>query len=61
MNKDQVKGRVEEAKGNLKEQTGKAVGNPDLEAEGTVDKVGGKAQKNYGDAKEKVKDAIDKM
>jgi len=58
MNKDQVKGRVEQAKGNLKEAAGKAVGNPDLEAEGTVDKAAGKVQAGYGDAKEKVKDAI---
>ena len=34
MNKDQVKGRVEEAKGKIKETTCKAVGNSDLEAEG---------------------------
>ena len=61
MNKDQVKGRVEEAKGAVKQQTGKIVGNPDLEAEGAVDKAAGKVQKNYGDANEKVKDAIDKM
>lgn len=60
MNKDQVKGRVEEVKGNVKEATGKAVGNRDLQAEGTVDKAAGKVQKNYGDAKEKVKGAIDK-
>jgi uncharacterized protein YjbJ (UPF0337 family) len=61
MNKDQVKGRVEEAKGAVKEQTGKVIGNPDLEAEGTVDKATGKVQNNYGYAKEKVKDAIDKI
>ena len=61
MNQDQVKGRVEEAKGKVKETTGRAIGNPDLEDEGTVDKAAGKVQKNYGDAKEKVKDAIDKI
>ncbi len=61
MNKDQVKGRVEEAKGDIKESTGRAVGNKDLEAEGTVDKAAGKFQKNVGDAKEKVKDGIDKL
>ena len=60
MNKDQVKGRVEEATCKVKETTGRVVGNPDIEAEGTVDKAAGKVQKNYGDAKEKVKDAIDK-
>lgn len=60
MNKDQVKGRVEQAKGSVKETAGKAVGNRDLQAEGTVDKVVGKAKATYGDAKEKVKGAIDK-
>jgi uncharacterized protein YjbJ (UPF0337 family) len=60
MNKDQVKGRVEQAKGSVKQTTGKAVGNPNLEAEGSVDKAAGKAQATYGDAKEKAKRAVDK-
>jgi uncharacterized protein YjbJ (UPF0337 family) len=60
MNKDQVKGRVEQAKGSVKETAGKAVGNTKLQSEGTVDKAVGKAQASYGDVKEKVKDAIDK-
>lgn len=60
MNKDQVKGRVEQAKGSVKETTGKAVGDKDLQAEGTVDKTAGKAQATYGDAKDKVKGAVDK-
>jgi len=60
MNKDQVKGRVEEAKGNVKEATGKVVGNKDLQARGIGEKVAGKAQATYGDAKEKVKSVIDK-
>ena len=58
MNKDQVKGRVEEAKGSMKEATGKVVGNRDLEAEGKVDKAVGKTQADFGDAKAKVKDAV---
>ena len=60
MNKDQVKGRVEQAKGSIKEATGKVVGNPNLQTEGKVDKAAGKAQATYGDAKEKVKSVIDK-
>jgi uncharacterized protein YjbJ (UPF0337 family) len=60
MNKDQVKGRVEQAKGSIKETTGKVVGNRELEGEGAVDKATGKAQATYGDVKEKVKDAVDK-
>jgi uncharacterized protein YjbJ (UPF0337 family) len=61
MNKDQVKGRVEEAKGKIKEVTGHAVGNPDLEDRGTVQKVGGNLQKNYGDLKQDVKDSLTKQ
>jgi len=57
MNKDQVKGRVEQAKGAVKEAAGKVVGNKNLETEGQVDKAGGKAQAVYGDVKEDVKDA----
>ena len=60
MNKDQVKGRIEEIKGNVKETVGKVVGNKDLQGEGMVDKATGRAQATYGDVKEKVKDAIDK-
>ena len=58
MNKDQVAGRVEEAKGKVKEVAGKVTGSERLEAEGTADKAAGKVQSTYGDTKEKAKDAI---
>jgi uncharacterized protein YjbJ (UPF0337 family) len=60
MNKDQVKGRVEQAKGSVKQSAGKAVGNPNLQGEGKVDKAAGKTQATYGDAKQKVKNAVGK-
>ncbi|MES2099074.1 MAG: CsbD family protein [Pseudomonadota bacterium] len=60
MNKDQIKGRVEQVKGSIKETTGKIVGNESLEAEGKVDKAVGKTQATYGDLKEDVKDAVKK-
>jgi uncharacterized protein YjbJ (UPF0337 family) len=60
MNKDQVNGRVEQAKGSVKEAAGKVVGNKNLEAEGKVDKLAGKTQAAYGDLKKDVKDAIKK-
>jgi uncharacterized protein YjbJ (UPF0337 family) len=60
MNKDQVKGRVEQAKGSVKEGVGKATNNPNLRDEGTADKVTGKTQATYGDAKQKIKNAVDK-
>ena len=61
MNNDQVKGRVEQAKGSVKEAAGKAVGNPNLRDEGSADKTAGKVQAGFGDAKEKVKKGIDKL
>lgn len=57
MNKDQVKGRIEEAKGAVKEIAGKAVGNKDLELKGKVENSGGKVQATFGDLKEDIKDA----
>ena len=42
---------MHEAKGKIKEETGKAVGNPDLQDRGTAEKVSGKVQKKVGDVK----------
>jgi uncharacterized protein YjbJ (UPF0337 family) len=55
MNKDQVKGRVEEAKGSIKETAGRVTGNPDLENRGTMERLGGKVRSTVGDVKEEVK------
>ncbi len=60
MNKDQVKGRLETAKGDVKEAAGKVVGNNKLKAEGLADQAAGKAQSTAGDAKAKVADAAKK-
>ena len=57
MNKDQVKGRAQEATGKVKQVTGKAVGNKELERKGKVEKASGKLQAGYGDLKEDIKDS----
>jgi uncharacterized protein YjbJ (UPF0337 family) len=57
MNKDQVKGRVNEAEGKIKEVAGRLVGNEHLEAKGKVQKVLGEAQAKFGDVKKDIKDA----
>jgi uncharacterized protein YjbJ (UPF0337 family) len=57
MNKDQVKGRVKEAEGEIKEAAGKLVGNEKLEAKGSAQKVLGRAQAKFGDVKRDVKEA----
>jgi uncharacterized protein YjbJ (UPF0337 family) len=46
--KDKAKGKFHEVKGSIKEKVGRATNNPDLEAEGQVEKVGGKIQKKIG-------------
>jgi uncharacterized protein YjbJ (UPF0337 family) len=60
MNKDQVKGRVKEAAGEVQEQAGKLVNSPEQQAKGHAREMEGKVQKNYGDVKEDVKDAVKK-
>jgi uncharacterized protein YjbJ (UPF0337 family) len=47
--KDKVQGTLQEAKGKVKEETGKATGNRDLQDRGTGEKVVGKVQKKVGD------------
>jgi uncharacterized protein YjbJ (UPF0337 family) len=61
MNKDQVKGRADQASGKAKEVAGRVVGNERLEAEGLGDQAKGKAQAGYGDAKENIKDKARKV
>ncbi len=56
-NKDQVKGRVKEAEGKIKETAGALVGNDRLEIKGKIQKNLGKAQATYGDAKHDLKDS----
>ena len=60
MNKDQVEGTYDKAKGNVKEAVGKAVGNESREAEGKVDQASGAVQKKVGDVKEAIDDATKK-
>lgn len=55
MNKDQVKGRVEQTKGKVKEIAGKIVGNDTLKVKGKVEKLAGKVQAGYGDVKNSAK------
>ena len=38
-------------KGKVKEETGKATGNPDLRDRGKAEKTGGKVQRKIGDVK----------
>ena len=60
MNSDQFKGTTKEAAGKIQEKTGELIGSKEQEAKGLVKQVEGNTQKNVGDAKEALKDKIDK-
>ena len=46
--KDEVEGNLHDLKGKVKEKTGEAVNDPNLEAEGQAEKIAGKIQKKVG-------------
>ena len=55
MNKDQIKGRVKQTEGKVKEVAGKLVGNAKLEQKGKTENAVGKVQAAYGDIKSDIK------
>ena len=61
MNRDELKGKAEKAKGYVKEEAGEILDDPELEAEGKAERAGGKLREGFGKAKEKVSDAADNI
>lgn len=48
---NKVAGAGHQIKGKVKEVAGRVTNNPDLEAEGTIEKAGGAAERKLGDVK----------
>ncbi|MDO8654118.1 MAG: CsbD family protein [Undibacterium sp.] len=61
MNKDQIKGVTKDIAGKIQEDAGKLVGSKEQQAKGLLKQVEGKSEKALGDAKEVVKDAVNKL
>ena len=57
-NKAEIKGKVKKAKGTVKENVGRAVGNRSMENEGAADRGKGGVQETLGKARRKVGDAV---
>ncbi len=57
MEKEQVTGKVDEAKGKAKQAVAGVTGNRDLHNEGVVDEGKGKVKQAYGDVKDTIKEA----
>jgi uncharacterized protein YjbJ (UPF0337 family) len=58
MNKDRIEGKVEQAKGYVKDKAGELTNDPDLEAEGEAQRTTGKAQEQFGKAREAAGEAV---
>ncbi|WP_428377305.1 CsbD family protein [Lichenicoccus sp.] len=61
MDKDRTEGIGHQVKGALKEGAGKLTGNERLEAEGKVERTGGKVQEGVGKGKDTLRDAADSL
>jgi uncharacterized protein YjbJ (UPF0337 family) len=60
VNKNQVKGAVEHAKGKVKEVAGKVFGDKKMQAKGNVEKNMGKVQSAVGNTQQSVNNAAHK-
>ena len=58
-NRDEVEGKLDQAKGSVKEGFGRATGDRDLEVEGQADRAGGNLQQGFGTARRKVGEAVE--
>lgn len=61
MDKDRVKGTIDDAAGRAKRQVGEWTGNNDMAAEGAAQQVKGKGEKAWGNVKDAARDAGNKM
>jgi uncharacterized protein YjbJ (UPF0337 family) len=58
-NRDELEGKLDQAKGKTKETIGRAIDDEELEAEGRGEHAGGKIQEGFGKGRRKVGEAIE--
>ena len=61
MNRDEIEGKAQTLKGEVKQAAGDLTNNPDLHDEGVVDEVAGHAQDAIGHGRRAVGDAIENI
>lgn len=59
MNRDEIDGKLDRAKGEVKQAIGHATNDERLHDEGVVDEASGKVQEGFGKARRKIGDAIE--
>ena len=61
MNRDELEGKLDRAKGEVKQAFGHATNDERLHDEGVADEVSGKVQEGFGTARRKVGEAIENL
>lgn len=61
MNRDELDGKLDQAKGEVKQAFGHATDNERLHDEGVADEASGKVQEGIGKARRKVGDAVEDL
>ncbi|HEX9820998.1 MAG TPA: CsbD family protein [Methylomirabilota bacterium] len=59
MDRDEIKGKAEKAKGYVKDKAGELMNDPELEAEGEIERGTGAVREGFGKAKRKVKEGVE--
>ncbi|HEY6120927.1 MAG TPA: CsbD family protein [Pyrinomonadaceae bacterium] len=60
-NKDEVEGKLDQAKGVAKKGAGRVLNDPELENEGEADRAGGHVQEKFGTARRKIGEAVEDL
>lgn len=60
-NRDELEGKFDKAKGQIKETAGKALNDEELEAEGNVDQTKGSVKEGFGKARRNVGEAVEDL
>jgi len=60
-NKDELKGKLHQAKGLVKEKIGRSLGDRKMKAEGHAEHVRGEIREGFGKSKRKVGEAVQKV
>lgn len=58
MNRNEIDGKVDQLKGNIKEKVGEATNDERLRDEGVADQAAGEVEEGFGKARRKVGDAL---
>ena len=61
MDKKNLEGKLDKAKGKIKEVGGVSTDNRDLEAEGKADQLKGKVKEGLGNLREGIKERLDRL